>query len=182
MLYECRREDEFTISALYISCRDAQNLNVAVNYQVTLLLLETASGPLLPYEIKPLGYEAERILSELPELARQLFILIVLKPTLREPVSHLLDAYWRLEEGDIEGARTSVRKALECLEEVVRSLEAPKESIIEYEVKDFPDRLRKLIKALENLVAPGGPHPGPAPRTTTEMVLEMMTALVKGVG
>lgn len=58
----------------------------------------------------------------------------------------------------------------------------PTESTTECEVKDFPDRLRKLIKALENLVAPGGPHPGPAPRTTTEMVLEIMTALVKGVG
>ena len=86
----------------------------------------------------------------------------------------MLDAYLRLEENDIEGARTSIRKSLDILKaDLVTKIE------VVAEAKDFPQNLKKLINGLREFVQYGGPHPGPAPRTTTEMILSMSIELIK---
>jgi hypothetical protein len=86
----------------------------------------------------------------------------------------LWDAYTRLEENDVEGARTSVRNSLS----IIRDEFIPKIEVVE-EAKDFPENLKNLVKRLADFTQYGGPHHGPAPRSTTEMIILMTIELIR---
>ncbi len=108
------------------------------------------------------------------KIEADLISLSLEQPTLNEAISYLWDAYFRLEENNVEGARTFVRNSLEVLGKKL----VPKIKVVE-ESKDFPQRVGKLIKELTDFVHYGGPHPGPAPRTTTEMIISVTTELIR---
>jgi len=150
-------------------------LNMGVNYRVTIALITYDRKPFLPLEIKCVGYDSERIFEYLSKIETNLLSLIFEHGELNEAVSYLWDAYFRLEENDIEGARTSIRKALD---EVIRKELIPKIKVID-EVEDFPKRLENLVKGLIELVQYGGPHRGPAPKTTTEMIIAISIKLIE---
>jgi len=136
--------------------------------------LKYDNKPIFPLEIKPIGYDANKILEYFTKIEARLLTLNLGHPILNKATSYLLDAYLRLEENDIEGARTSIRKSLDILRaDLVTKIE------VVAEAKDFPQNLKKLINGLREFVQYGGPHPGPAPRTTTEMILSMSIELIK---
>ena len=148
--------------------------NIGKSYRVATILIAYEGRPFLPLEIKCVGYDSERILEYFSKIEAGLISLSLEQPTLNKAISYLWDAYFRLEENDIEGARTSIRNSLDVLgKELV-----PKIKVIE-EVKSFPERVGRLIKELTEFVQYGGPHPGPVPRTTTEMMISVTTELIR---
>jgi hypothetical protein len=90
------------------------------------------------------------------------------QPILDKAVSYLWDAYFRLEENDVEGARASLRNSLEILKnEFLPRIKVSTEQ----ESSEFPNNMSKLINNIRSFLHYGGPHPGVAPRTTTELFL-----------
>ena len=102
-------------------------LSATVNYKLVLMISKYSYQSLLPFEIKPLGLEAEKFLSYLPKMETKLLLMSL----------------------------------------------------------NFPVILRKLLTNMAKFVRYGGPHLGPAPRTTTEMILAMtidlLTYLTKSI-
>jgi len=136
--------------------------------------LKYDNKPIFPLEIKPIGYDADKILEYFTKIEARLLTLNLGHQILNKATSYLLDAYLRLEENDIEGARTSIRKSLDILKaDLVTKIE------VVVGAKDFPQNLKKLINGLREFVQYGGQHPGPATRTTTEMILSMSIELIK---
>jgi len=163
----------------WIPCLDlpedvASCFNIGKGYRVTIALIAYDGRPFLPLEIKCVGYDSERVAEYFSKIEADLISLSLEQRILNEAVSHLWDAYSRLEENDVEGARTSVRNSLE----VLRKELVPKIKVIE-ESEDFPQRIDRLIRELAGFVHYGGPHPGPAPRTTTEMIISVTIELIR---
>jgi hypothetical protein len=152
----------------------ATRINVGDNYRITIVVTAYDGRPFLPFELKLMGYDAERVLENFSRIEATLLSLSLEQPVLNKAVSYLWDAYARLEENDVEGARASVRNSLST----IRDEFIPKIEVIE-EAKDFPKNLESLVKHLADFTHYGGPHPGPAPRTTTEMIIFMTIELVR---
>jgi len=148
--------------------------NIGKNYQVTIILSTYDEKPFLPLEIKHIGYGSEKVVEYFSKIEANLLSLSLEQPIFNNAISYLWDAYTRLEESDIEGARTSVRNSLQVLKDEF----VPKIEVVE-EAKDFPKNLKDLITQLTEFVHYGGPHPGVAPRTTTEMIILITIELVK---
>jgi hypothetical protein len=88
----------------------------------------------------------------------------------------LWDAYFRLEKNDVEGARASLRNSLDILKNEF----SPRIKVsIEQESIEFPNNMSKLINNIRSFLHYGGPHPGVAPRTTTELFLSLTIELIK---
>ncbi len=150
--------------------------NLGINYRVIFVLIAYDNRPFLPFELKCFGYDSEKALECVSKIEASLLSFSLEQPIINKVVSYLWDAYSRLEENDIEGARTSIRNSLDVLQNEL----VPKINVIE-EPEVFPQRLRSLIKGLEGFVHYGGPHPGPAPKTTTNMVISITTELVRSL-
>jgi len=163
----------------WVPCLDlpediVSQFNIGENYQVITILTVYDGRPFLPLELKCVGYSSERAFEYFSKIEVELLSLSLEQPILNKAVSYLWDAYFRLEENDIEGARTSVRNSLD----VLRKELVPEIKVVE-ESEFFPQKLEKLIKDLTEFVHYGGPHPGPAPRTTTEMVILMTVEFIR---
>jgi len=152
----------------------ATQINIGNNYRITIVITAYDGKPFLPFELKLIGYDAERVLEYFSEIEAALLSLSLEQPVLNKAVSYLWDAHARLEENDVEGARASVRNSLST----IRDEFIPKIEVIE-EAKDFPKNLESLVKHLADFTHYGGPHPGPAPRTATEMIILMTIELVR---
>jgi hypothetical protein len=94
---------------------------------------------------------------------------------LQQTVNYFLEASMLYEEGRIEDARTNLRKSLE----VLAKLREKVKPVQGREVEDFGKRLENLIRGIKGFVDYGGPHLGPKPRPTTEMVFNVIVELVK---
>jgi len=152
----------------------ATQINIGNNYLITIVITAYDGKPFSPFELKPMGYDAERVLENFSRIEATLLSLSLEQPVLNKAVSYLWDAHARLEENDVEGAGASVRNSLST----IRDEFIPKIEVIE-EAKDFPKNLESLVKHLADFTHYGGPHPGPAPRTTTEMIILMTIELVR---
>jgi hypothetical protein len=152
----------------------ATQINIGNNYRITIVITAYDGKPFLPFELKLIGYDAERVFEYFSRIEATLLSLSLEQPVLNRAVSYLWDAHARLEENDVEGARASVRNSLST----IRDEFIPKIEVIE-EAKDFPKNLESLVRHLADFTHYGGPHPGPAPRTTTEMIILMTIELVR---
>jgi hypothetical protein len=152
----------------------ASRLNIGDNYRITIVVTAYDGKPFLPFEFKLIGYDSERVFECFSRIEAGLLSLSLEEPLLNMAVSYLWDAYVRLEENDVEGARTSVRNSLY----VIRDELVPRIEVVE-EAKDFPKNLKSLVNNLADFIHYGGPHPGPAPRSTTEMTILMTIELIK---
>jgi len=151
----------------------AQQLNIGNNYEVTLLIIQHNYRTTFPLETKYIGRTRE-----LAESINKIGIslLSITQPTLQEAVNYLLEAGIHLKEGKIEYARTAIRNSLDKLRgKFLKSIKVSPGM----ETQDFPDKLDKLIKGIQGFVSYGGPHPGPAPKATTEMAFNMAAELIK---
>jgi hypothetical protein len=157
----------------------ADKLNLGNGYTITLIVAEYSEDtykmiPVLPMEIKFLDKDSQRVFEYISKVEIDFFLLSLKQQLLRDVLSVLWDTNVRLFEGDVEGARTSLRNALDLLlKNIVSRIESKEES------KEFREYLTDLIKRLRKFVEYGGPHPGPAPRTSTEMVFSMTVDLLK---
>jgi hypothetical protein len=152
----------------------ATQINIGNYYRITIVITAYDGKPFLPFELKLMGYDAERVLEYFSRIEVALLSPSLRQPVLNKVVSYLWDAYARLEENDVEGARASVRNSLS----IIRDEFIPEIEVVE-EAKDFPKNLESLVKRLAEFTQYGGPHPGPAPRTTTEMIILMTIELVR---
>jgi hypothetical protein len=152
----------------------ATRINVGDNYRITIVITAYDGKPFLPFELKLIGYDAERVFEYFSRIEATLLSLSLEQLVLNKAVSYLWDAYARLEENDVEGARASVRNSLST----IRDEFIPKIEVIE-EAKDFPRNLKSLVDRLADFTHYGGPHPGPAPRSTTEMIILMTIELIR---
>lgn len=151
--------------------------NIGKNYKIAMVIAKYDGKPFLPLELKGFGYDSGRILEGFSKLEANLLLLILEQPALNEAASYMWDAYFRLEEGDIEGSRTMLRNCLQILEDsFLPEIKVPEAS---EETGEFVGRLEKLLKSMESFLHYGGPHPGPAPRTTTEMMISVTAELMK---
>jgi predicted nucleic acid-binding protein len=175
-----------SIEVLQIDPDIADELNLGNSYTITLIATEYRIAergsytftykmkPLLPMEIKFLDKDSQRVFEYISNVEVDFFLLSLYQPLLRDVLSVLWDANVRLFEGDVEGARTSLRNALDLLlKNIVLRIESKEES------KEFQGYLEDLVKKLRKFVEYGGPHPGPAPRTSTEMVFSMTLEMLK---
>lgn len=154
--------------AVYFSEDKAFDLNLARNYRIALIITEINEKILFPFELKTIGYyQPEKVLECLSSIESKLLVLSVKQPILGNAVSHLYDSHARLEENDVEGARTSLRKALEVIGKFASGV------VPLTEADNFRDNLKKLTKDLAAFLHYGGPHPGPTPRSSTEMIMEL---------
>jgi hypothetical protein len=152
----------------------AYELNLHSGYKILAVITSYEGKPLLPFELKPLDRKAEEVIKSFPSIEANLLTLCFEHDILNKSLSYLFDAYFRLEENDIEGARVSLRNSLEVLRrELLPVLEVREES------KSFRENLESLISKLRGFLNYGGPHPGPAPKITTEMVISMAIELIK---
>ena len=152
-------------------------LNIGKDYKLIIILTRYDGKPFLPFEIKTIGYEAQKVFEYFSKIEANLLLLNLELSPLNKAISYLWDAYFRLEENDVEGARTALRNSLEVLKKDL----VPRLIISERseESKDFPQRLNKLFTNIQGFLHYGGPHPGPAPRTTTEMILSLTMELIR---
>jgi hypothetical protein len=151
--------------------------NLGKNYKISILVTRYNNKVLFPFEIRKLGFDSdlERILEKFSKIEIRLLTLITENPSLNEALSYLFDSYSRLEENDIEGARTSLRKAIN---EVLKQKFAEKIIPVE-EAEDFPKNFKKFLSSLSEFIQTGGAHIGPAPRTTTELILEITANIIE---
>jgi hypothetical protein len=155
----------------------ASQFNIGKDYRVVTILTAYDGRPFLPLELKYVGYGSERVFEYFSKIEAELLLLSLEQPLLNKATSYLWNAYFRLEENDIEGARTSVRNSLEVLgKELVDEIKVIEKS---EESESLPQKLEKLIKDLTEFMHYGGPHPGPTPRSTTEMVILMVIELIR---
>jgi hypothetical protein len=152
----------------------ATQINIGNLYRITMVVTAYDGKPFLPFELKLIGYDADRVLEYFSRIEATLLSLSLEQPVLNKAVSYLWDAHARLEENDVEGARASVRNSLST----IRDEFIPKIEVIE-EAKDFRKKLESLVKHLADFTHYGGSQSGPAPRTTTETVILMTIELVR---
>jgi hypothetical protein len=164
------------IPCLYLPEEIVSRFNLGKNYKVACIITKYDAKIFLPLEVKPVGYDAQKFLEFFTKIEAGLLSLCLDQPILDKAVSYLWDAYFRLEENDIEGARASLRNSLEIL----KSEFLPKIKVsTEQESSDFPNNMSKLINNIRSFLHYGGPHPGVAPRTTTELFLSLTIELIK---
>jgi len=164
------------ILCLYLPEEIVSQFNLGKNYKVACIITKYDAKTFLPFEVKPVGYNAQKFLEFFTKIEASLLSLYLDQPTLIKAVSYLWDAYFRLEENDIEGARVSLRSSLEILEnEFVPKIRVSTEQ----ESSEFPNNMNKLINNIRSFLHYGGPHPGVAPRTTTELFLSLTIELIR---
>jgi len=151
----------------------AQELNIGKNYHITILIVAHNHGTLFPFEWKYVGPDAEEIVGTLDRIEPTL--ISIMHPELQETINYLLEARASESEGRIEDARTNLRKALEALTKVREKIKVTPGK----ETEDFGRRLENLIRSVKAFVDYGGPHLGPAPKPTTDMIFNMTVELVK---
>jgi hypothetical protein len=161
---------------LYLPEEIVSRFNLGKNYKVACIITKYDAKIFLPLEVKPVGYDAQKFLEFFTKVEAGLLSLCLDQPTLDKAVSYLWDAYFRLEENDVEGARASLRNSLEIL----KSEFLPKIKVsTEQESSEFLNNMSKLINNIRSFLHYGGPHPGIAPRTTTELFLSLTIELIK---
>jgi hypothetical protein len=163
------------IPCLYLPEEIVSRFNLGKNYKVTYIITKYDAKTFLPLEVKPIGYDAQKFLEFFTKIEAGLLSLCLDQPTLDKAVS-LWDAYFRLEENDVEGARASLRNSLKILKD--EFLPRIKVST-EQESSEFPNNMSKLINNIRSFLHYGGPHPGVAPRTTTELFLSLTIELIR---
>lgn len=164
------------IPCLYLPEEIASQFNLGKNYKVACIITKYDAKIFLPFEVKPIGYDAQKFLEFFTKIEAGLLSLCLDQPILDKAVSYLWDAYFRLEENDVEGARTSLRNSLEILKgEFLPRIKVSSEQ----ESSEFPNNMSKLIDSIRSFLHYGGPHPGVAPRTTTELFLSLTIELVR---
>jgi len=159
--------------SLKFSPTEASDLNIGSNYQLAILIIEHNQKPLFPFELRYGGYEAEAFVKSLGRIEANL--LSITQPELQQTVNYLIEASIHDKEGRIEDARTNLRKSLEALSQIREKIKP----VPGKEDEEFGRRLENLIKAIRSFVDYGGPHLGPAPKPTTDMVFSMVVELVK---
>jgi hypothetical protein len=158
---------------LKFSVDEASELNIGNNYKLTILITEHNNKPLLPFELKCGRSVPKEIEKSLKRIETNL--LSITQPELQQTVNYLLNANVLYENGYIEDARTSLRRSIEALSKIRDKIKPVKGR----EDEDFGKRLENLIKSVKSFVDYGGPHLGPAPKPTTEMVLNIIVEIVK---
>ncbi|MEM2111898.1 MAG: hypothetical protein QXX08_08495 [Candidatus Bathyarchaeia archaeon] len=157
----------------------ASQFNIGKYYKVASIITKYDAKSFLPLEIKIVGYDAQKVLESFAKNETSLLSLCLDQPILNKAINYLWDAYFGLEENDVEGTRTSIRNSLEVLENDF----LPKIKVLaEFESSKFPNKLSKLINDIKGFLHYGGPHPGPAPRTTTEMTISLTVGLITYLG
>ncbi|HDN97986.1 MAG TPA: hypothetical protein ENG68_02400 [bacterium] len=164
-------------SCLLIPEDIVSKFNIGSNYKVIIMLNKYDGKPFLPLEIKCVGYNTQRILEYLSKIEANLLLLSLDQPVLNKACSYLWDAYFRLEENDIEGSRTALRNSLQVLKKEFLSQIALSEK--SEESQEFPKKMQQLLTRMTEFLHYGGPHPGPAPRATTEMIISLTTEVIK---
>jgi hypothetical protein len=163
----------FSQLVLKFSEDEANELNIGNNYRLAILITELNNKSIFPFELRVGGYGAEEVVKSIGKIESSL--LYVTQPELQQTVNYLLEASVLYEEGRIEDARTNLRKSLE----VLAKLREKVKPVQGREVEDFGRRLENLIRGIKGFVDYGGPHLGPKPRPTTEMVFNVIVELVK---
>ena len=159
--------------SLKFSAYEANELNLGNNYKLAILITEHNYKPLFPFELRYGGFEAEEIVKSLRKIETSL--LSITQPELQQTVNYLLEASMLYEYGKIEDARTNLRLSLEALSKIRGKIEP----VPGKEDEEFGRRLENLIKGIKGFVEYGGPHLGPSPKPTTDMVFNMLVELVK---
>lgn len=165
----------------YVPCirfedSEALRLGIGIGYKVAMVLVKYAGNPIFPFELKTVGLEAEKIVEGFSRIEASLLTITLEHSVLNKALGYVYDAYRRLDENDIEGARTALRNALDILkDDFVVKIQVGSEE----ESEQLPAKLRKLIDGIRGLLHYGGPHPGPAPRTTTEMAISLTIELLQ---
>jgi hypothetical protein len=164
------------IPCLYLPEEIVSRFNLGKNYKVACIITKYDAKNFLPLEVKPVGYYAQKFLEFFTKIEAGLLSLCLDQPMLDKAVSYLWDAYFRLEENDVEGARASLRNSLEILKnEFLARIKVSTEQ----EFSEFPNNMIKLINNIRSFLHYGGPHPGVAPRITTELFLSLTIELVR---
>jgi hypothetical protein len=164
---------DLTPLSLKFSADEANELNIGDNYKLAILIVEHDHKPLFPFELRFGGYGAEEIVKSLGRIETAL--LSITQPELQQTVNYLLEASMLYEDGRIEDVRTNLRKSLEALSKIREKIKP----VPGKEDEEFGRRLENLIKGIKGFVDYGGPHLGPAPKPTTDMVFNMIVELVK---
>jgi hypothetical protein len=152
------------------------SLSLAKRYAISIIVTEYNGEPVFPFEMKTLGYDSERIAKTMSKIEGKLLLLIVKNRILNEAVSYLFDSHSRLEENDTEGARTSLRNAIDIIrKKFIKNIRI--ENLEEN--RKFLKNLRRLTSILSEFFSYGGPHPGPAPRMTTEMIIGIVIDIME---
>jgi len=168
---------------LVISNETAIKFGLGKDYRLIVLLMKHDNKTLSPFEIRQIGYyNVEKPLHYVNSIKEMLDLLSIDQLELQTAVKYTFDSHLRLQEGDIEGARASLRKSLEALMSFLKIVEVVKtEEAIEEESAKFPSKMRALISRMQDLLHYGGAHLGPAPKTTTEMLFHMTVDVLKGL-
>ena len=166
---------EKLMPCLYLSKEIVSQFNLGKSY-IACIITKYDAKTFLPLEVKPIGYDAQKFLEFFTKIEASILSLYLDRPALDEAVSYLWNAYFRLEENDIVGARVSLRNLLEILENEF----LPKIRIsTEQDSSEFPNDMNKLINNIGSFLHYGGPHPGVDPRTTTELFLSLTIELIR---
>lgn len=114
---------KFTLQMAYISLPKflVERLNIGKGYKVAFIIAKCNGKVFLPFEVKCIGWEAEKLFETFSRLEVDLFLLCLEQPILNEASGYLWDAYFRLSDGDIEGARVALRNSLEILDKEASS-------------------------------------------------------------
>jgi len=151
----------------------ASDLNIGNNYYVCILITEHNGKPLLPFELKCIGPGSEEVAKNFDKI--DVSLMSISLPELQEAVNYLLEANSLDKEGRIEDVRTNLRKALESLEKIRGKIKP----LPGKETEEFGRLLTNLIHDIKGFVSYGGPHLGPTPKPTTEMVFNMTVEILK---
>jgi hypothetical protein len=159
--------------SLKFSVDEANELNFGRDYKMAILITEHNHKPLFPFELRYGGFGAEEIAKSIGKV--EVSLLSVTQPDLQQAVNYLLEASMLYEDGRIEDVRAKLRLSLEALSKIRGKIQP----VPGKEDKKFDERLENLIKGIKGFVDYGGPHLGPAPKPTTDMVFNMIVELVK---
>ncbi len=148
----------------------ATRFSIGANYIVALAIVEYDGKPLLPIELRVMGYDAHRIAEYFSAIEIDLLTTYFDNPILNKVCSHLWDAWYMLEEGNIEGAKTMVMNSLEILlKELLPRIHTSGGSI------EIRNMFEKLIGDLQDLLH----HGGPAPRSLVELAISIAVSILK---
>ncbi|MEM2637526.1 MAG: hypothetical protein QXL15_04185 [Candidatus Korarchaeota archaeon] len=170
---ENERADNKGSLVLKFSTEELSELGIAQNYKIAIYILSVKDMFLFKHEIKAIGHEAEKLAQELTPFETELSAMCI--PGLEEAARYLRDARRLYEQGKIENSRVNLRKAIESLKSFIPSIKP----VPRKEDKNFVSMVDKLLDAYRSFVNYGGPHIGPTPRPTTEMVIEGIRSIIK---
>jgi hypothetical protein len=145
------------IPCLHLPEEIVSRFNLGKNYKVACIITKYDAKIFLLFEVKPVGYDTQKFLEFFTKIEAGLLSLCLDQPILDKAVSYLRDAYFRLEENDVEGARASLRNSLDILKnEFLPRIKVSSEQ----ESSEFPNNMSKLINNIRSFLHYGGPHPG----------------------